>query len=48
MIAGVVIGVLAAVGIAVGAWIHFKKSAQQANSVLLKNQSDNGFEDDSF
>jgi hypothetical protein len=44
-IAGIVIGVLAAVGIAVGAYMHTKNRAKDSAS-LLKNGSDHGFEDD--
>ena len=44
-IAGIVIGVLAAVGIAIGAYQHQKNKAK-AKEELLKNVSEHGFEED--
>lgn len=46
-VAGVIIGVLAGVGIMVGGYMHMKKKAQAATQgSLLKNQSDHGFDED--
>ena len=44
-VAGIIIGVLAAVGIVVGFYQHQKNKAKAKES-LLKNQSDHGFEDE--
>ena len=43
-IAGIVIGVLAAVGICIGFYTH-QKNKKKAQESLLKNQSDHGFEE---
>jgi hypothetical protein len=42
-----VIGGLAAIGILVGAVMHFKKKSAESSS-LLKNTSDHGFDDDNI
>jgi len=44
-IASTIIGVLAAVGIAVGAYQYVRNKSRESAS-LLKNQTDHGFEDD--
>lgn len=45
-VAGIIIGVLAGVGLAVGGYMHMKNKAKEANATLLKNQSDHGFDGD--
>jgi uncharacterized membrane protein len=44
--AGIVIGVLAAVGMGVGYYFHMKKMGKENDPALLKNMSEHGFEDD--
>jgi len=44
-VAGIVIGLLAVLGISVGAYMHFKNRHHDGAS-LLKNMSEHGFEDD--
>ena len=44
-VAGIVIGLLAILGISVGAYMHFKNRHHDGAS-LLKNMSEHGFEDD--
>ncbi len=46
-IAGIIIAVLAAVGLAVGIYMHTRNKAREAAS-LLKNTSDHGFDDDNL
>jgi hypothetical protein len=43
-IAGIVIGVLALVGLGVGAYMHYQN--KKGGAELLKNMSEHGFEDD--
>ncbi len=46
-VAGIVIGILAAVGLAVGIYMHVRNKSQHS-ATLLKNTSDHGFDDDNL